>query len=71
MKDVIFFGWADIHKKREKNEKALCINDDSGVSFKKGHSRTARHAHAMLYAQRSESLSKNYSTHADAFFTDE
>jgi hypothetical protein len=41
------------------------------VAFKKGHSHTAWHAHAMLYAQRSKSLSKNYSTHADAFFTDE
>jgi hypothetical protein len=48
MKDVIFFGWADVCIKKEKNEKASCINDDSGVSFKKGHSCIARHAHAML-----------------------
>ena len=48
MKDVIFFGWADVYIKKGENETASCVNDDSGVSFKKGHSRIASQAHAML-----------------------
>jgi hypothetical protein len=49
MKDVIFFGWADVYiYKKGENETALCVNDDSGVSFKKGYSCIASHVHVML-----------------------
>jgi hypothetical protein len=40
------------------------------VSFKKGHSRTARHAHAMLASKRMKSLCKNHSMHIDTFFSE-
>ncbi len=48
----------------------MCVNYDSSVSFKKGHTHSVGHAHAMLTIQHIKSPCKNHPTYADAFFSE-